>query len=347
MSIKWGVIGCGGIADRRTIPEGIIPAGNAELAAVMDVDEEKAKQIGQKYKAKVYLSEEGLVNDKDVEAVYIATPVYLHLKQATVAAGAGKHVLCEKPMSLTIQDCQDMIDVCQENKVKLGIGLMMRYHVYHLKAKEMIKQGLLGKITFCRAQLSCWYPDVEGDWAQDPELGGGGSLIDLGIHCIDVLEIIIGSKAKEVSCFTNTLVHSYAVEDTAVTVLRFDNGAEGVVDNCFNIPDASSKNRLEVYGTKGSVLAEGTIGQLPGGRMCAYLERGAKGYDAQQSRETGSVQEDIELAPVNMYQAEVERFSKCIEDDVTPSVSGEEGLWSQRVVSACYESARTGRSIGL
>ncbi len=346
MSVKWGVVGCGGIADRRTIPEGIMPAKNAELVAVMDVNEEKLKEASQKYNnVRSYLTEEELVSDKEVDVVYIATPVHLHSKQAALTARAGKHILCEKSMALTIKDCQEMIDVCKENKVKLGIGLMMRYHTYHLKAREMVEQGLLGKITFCRAQLSCWYPDIEGAWRQDPKSGGGGSLIDMGSHCLDVLEVIIGSKLNEVSCFTATLAHSYPVEDTAVAILRFENGAHGVVDNCFSIPDASSKNRLEIYGTKGSILAEGTIGQMPGGKMRAYLEKETKGYDEQQTRGTGPTEEEVKPEPVNMYRAEVEDFSRCIEEDLPPSVTGEDGLWTQKVTLACYESARTGHSV--
>jgi len=345
MSVRWGVIGCGGIAYRRTIPEGIIPAKNAELIAVMDVDEDKLKEVSQKYQVRAYSTEEELLNDKEIEAVYIATPVYLHAQQTILAARAGKHVLCEKALALTIKDCQNMINVCRKNKVKLGIGLMMRYHAYHCKAQEMVKKGLLGKIVFCRAQLSCWYPDIKGAWRQIPELGGGGSLIDMGSHGIDVLETIIGSKVKEVSCFIDTLAHHYPVEDTAVVILRFDNDALGVVDNCFSIPDASSQNRLEIYGTKGSILAEGTIGQSPGGQMWAYLEKETKGYDARQIREIISIRKEIKVVPVNMYQAEIEDFSRCIEEDLPPSVSGEDGLWNEKVILACYKSARTGKLV--
>ena len=346
MSVKWAVLGCGGIADRRTIPEGIIPAKNAELVAVMDVDRDRLAEVSKKYgNIRSYPTVEELLSDNEVEAVYIATPVHLHAKQTASFARAGKHILCEKAMALTIKDCRDMIDVCRENKVKLGIGLMMRYHAYHLKAREMVEQGILGKITFCRAQLSCWYPDIEGAWRQNPDLGGGGSLIDMGSHCIDVLETAIGSRVKEVSCFIGSLAHHYPVEDTAVTILRFDSGAQAVVDSCFSIPDASSKNRLEIYGTKGSILAEATIGQAPDGQMRAYLEKEVKGYDANQERESGSTQEEIKPAPVNTYQAEIEDFSRCIEEDIAPSISGEDGLWSQRVVLACYESARTGRLV--
>lgn len=345
MSVRWGVIGCGGIAYRRTIPEGIIPAKNAELIAVMDVDEDKLKEVSQKYHVRAYSTEEELLNDKEIEAVYIATPVYLHAQQTILAARAGKHVLCEKALALTIKDCQHMINVCRKNKVKLGIGLMMRYHAYHGKTQEMVKKGLLGKIVFCRAQLSCWYPDIKGAWRQIPELGGGGSLIDMGSHGIDVLETIIGSKVKEVSCFIDTLAHHYPVEDTAVVILRFDNDALGIVDNCFSIPDASSQNRLEIYGTKGSILAEGTIGQSPGGQMRAYLEKETKGYDARQIRKIISIRKEIKVVPVNMYQAEIEDFSRCIEEDLPSFVRGEDGLWNEKVILACYKSARTGKVV--
>ncbi len=344
MSIKWGVIGCGGIADRRTIPEGIIPAQNAELVAVMDADEEKAKGIGRKYKVRSYLKEEELLNDREVEAVYIATPVYLHSKQAALAARAGKHVLCEKSMALTVEECREMLSVCQENKVKLGLGFMMRFHAYHEKARELVREGSLGKLVLGRAQLSCWYPDIEGAWRQNPELCGGGSLIDMGSHCIDLLEFIFGSRVREVSCFTGTLVHGYPVEDSATVLLRFANGAQGVVDSCFSIPDVSSKNRLELYGTKGSILAEGTVGQGEAGEMTAYLEKGDKGYDARQAR-TSSTAEKLAPAPVNMYRAEIEHFSRCIQENKEPAISGEDGLWSQKVVLACYQSAREKRVV--
>ena len=345
MTIKWGVIGAGGIADRRTIPEGIIPAKNAELVAVMDVDEDKAKAVAQKYgNVKFYTREKELINDPDVEAVYIGTPTVFHYQQTCLAAEAKKHVLCEKPMAMNIQEAEQMIEACKKNRVKLGLGYMMRFHAYHLRAKEMVEQGQLGQMVMGRAQLSCWYPPIDGAWRQVPELGGGGSLVDLGSHCIDLLEMFMG-KVTEVSCFTNTLVHSYQTEDTALILLRFDNGAYGIVDNCFNIPDASSKNILEIYGTKGSILAKGTIGQMPGGEMMAYLEKETKGWAAQQERTETPGEEKITPQPINMYQAEIEHFSDCIEKDEQPVISGENGLWNLKTTLACYESAKTGKVV--
>jgi predicted dehydrogenase len=346
MAVKWGVIGCGGIAFRRTIPEGIMKAANSELAAVMDVNREMAEKAGAEFGAKVYTSEEDILRDKNVEAVYIATPAYLHKEQVIKAAEAGKHVLCEKPLALTLDDCESMISACRNNNVRLGVGFMMRFHSYHKKASEMIKAGLLGKMTFVRAQLSCWFPDMEGAWRQSEAKGGGGSLIDMGNHCIDVLEDIMESRVAEVSCFTGTVVHNYPVEDTAVTLLKFENGVLGVVDSCFSIPDASSKNRLELYGSGGSILAEGTIGQAPDGDMKAFLEE-SKGYDAGQSREVSDGGQVIKPEPVNTYQAEIEEMSTAVMEERETRISGEDGLWSQKVMLACYESAKTGRAVTL
>jgi len=346
MAVNWGVIGAGGIASRRTIPEGITKAKNARLVAVMDVDATRIKELGAKYKVRYYTEEDELIKDKEVQAVYIATPVNLHYSQVVKAANAGKHLLCEKPLALTLKECEEMIKTCKRNKVKLGLGFMMRFHAYHKKAKEMIKAGLLGKIVLGRAQLSCWYPEIKGAWRQDPKLGGGGSFIDMGNHCIDLLEFILDSRVKEVACFTDRLVQDYQVEDSATCILRFENGAQGIVDNFFNIPDNSSKNRLEIYGSKGSILAEGTIGQSASGEMTAYLEKEEKGYDAKQKRTTAT-SEKVEVEPVNMYKGEIGEFSDCIERDLEPTISGEDGLSSQRVVLACYKSARTGKVIRI
>lgn len=345
--VKWGVIGAGGIARRRTIPEGIAKAKNAELVAVMDIDEKITKDVADEYKVKAYTKEEELLDDKNVQAVYIATPVNLHCKQIIAAANKEKHILCEKSMAMTVEECEKMIKVCRDANVKLGLGYMMRFHTIHTKIKEMIQQGLLGRIVMARAQLSCWYPEIQGAWRQKKELGGGGSLIDMGIHCIDLLEFILDSKVAEVSCFTGNLIQKYEVEDTAIVMMRFENSAQGVVDNCFSIPDESSKNMLEIYGTNGSVLCKGTIGQGDGGEAISYIEEVGKQYGADQKREPVSSSKMINPKPINTYQAEIEHFSDCIINDTEPSISGEDGMWSQRVGLACYESASTGKVVKI
>ncbi len=162
MSVKWGVIGACGIADRRTIPEGIMPTENAQLVALMDIDEVRLKKVAEKYGGlKYYTKEDDLINDPDVEAIYIATPTYLHHPQVLKAARAGKHILCEKPMAMNLNQAEEMIRVCEENKVKFTLDYMMRYHSHHHKIKEFIDDGTLGTLVMGRAQLTCWYPPLE------------------------------------------------------------------------------------------------------------------------------------------------------------------------------------------
>lgn len=344
MKVSWGVWGSGGIARRRTIPEGIMKAGNAELCAVAGHNPDTVRAVAGEFGAKACLSEREFL-ESDCDAIYIATPVHVHLVQTQAAAEAGKHVFCEKPLALNVHEAQEMVSVCRANGVRLGTALMMRFHAQHQAARDLVAAGRLGKPVFARAQLSCWYPPIKGAWRQDPATGGGGSLMDLGAHCIDLLEMMFGAIAQ-VSCSVANLAHDYKSEDSAVVLVEFLNGARGVVDVLFSVPDAASRNRLELYGTKGCVLAEGTIGQGEIGVMTAYLETESKDYEAQQVRTSGETT-DINPTPVNMYRAEVEAFSQAILDNANPPVDGEAGLRLQRILSACYESARSGSAIPI
>lgn len=339
-TVKWGVIGSGGIARRRTIPEGMVPASNAELVAVYDVDAGVNESVAREYGARAAASLEELLA-AEVEAIYVATPAYRHYEQVIRCAAAGKHVLCEKPLGMTVAEAETMVAVMKQAGRLLGTAFMMRFLAQHQAARKLIEEGRLGKPVYGRAQLSCWYPPLPGAWRQDPALSGGGSLIDMGGHSIDLLEMFFGPVLK-VSCFVTNTVHAYATEDSAVALLWFAGGALGTVDACFSIPDQASKNRLELYGSLGSILAEGTIGQGSQGRMVAFLEESAAGYDARQAREAGR---GIEIAPppVNTYRAEIEEFSAAILEGRPCRVSGEDGLRSQKILAACYQSAREGR----
>ena len=141
-------------------------------------------------------------------------------------------------------------------------------------------------------------------------------------------------------------MQDYPAEDSALLSVKFANGALGMVDAFFSIPDNSSKNRLEIYGSRGSILAEGTIGQLPTGKAVAYLEKETKGYAAEQKREE-STAEEIKPSLINGYQREIEAFAEAIEKDSEPPISGEDGLWSQKAVLAAYKSAKTGKRIKI
>jgi predicted dehydrogenase len=342
--IKWGVIGSGGIAQRRTIPEGIMPAEHAGLVSVYDINQDVNQMVAARFGAKSAGSVAELL-ESGIDAVYVASPANQHYSQVLECAHSGKHVLCEKPLGMSVKEAEEMAEACAKNGVTLGIGLMMRFVSQHREALQLLKNGKLGVPVYGRAQLSCWYPPIPGAWRQDPETGGGGSLMDMGSHCIDLLEMFYG-PAKSVSCFINNTVHLYASEDSAVVSLFFVNGAMATVDTCFCIPDNSSKNKLELYGSKGSILAKGTIGQGPAGEMTAFLEQEDAGYDALQVRsaENGII---IQPLPVNTYEAEIEEFSLALLENREPANHFALGLRSQKVLEACYRSAKTGKTIEI
>ncbi|MCX6222666.1 MAG: Gfo/Idh/MocA family oxidoreductase [Bacteroidia bacterium] len=342
--IKWGVIGSGGIAQRRTIPEGIVLAEHANLVAVYDINAEVNYTVAKKFNAKAVQSIQELI-DADIDAVYIASPVNRHLEHAIACAKGKKHVFCEKPLGMTVEEAEKMIRICKQEGVLLGTALMMRFLAQHQAALKIIQEGKLGKLVYGRAQLSCWYPPIEGAWRQDPTVSGGGSLMDMGSHCIDLLEMFFG-KVKSVSCFINNTVHSYKSEDSSVVSLLFENGALATVDSCFSIPDNSSKNILELYGSKGSILAKDTIGQGAAGEMIAYLEDDDTGYDANQVR-TACEGVIINPTPVNTYLAEIEEFSCAILEKREPLNNAAIGLESQKILAACYLSAKTGKTVDV
>ncbi len=348
MATKWGVIGCGGIADRRTIPEGFVPSEQSQLVAVQDADASRAEAVRGRYGVpRAFTEATALLEDPEVEAVYIASPTNFHHAHVLAAARAGKHVLCEKPLALNVAEAEEMVAACREADVKLGVNFMMRFHGCHEYLRQVVASGAMGRPVLGKAELTCWYPPIPGAFRQDPSTGGGGALIDMGNHCIDLLEFILDQRVARVSCFTGNLVQGYASEDTAAVLLEFGGGAVGLVNALFNVPDAAAKNLLGLYGSGGGAWAFGTIGQDSAGEVHVTLEGQEGGYDAAQVRTGAAGEQTVVPEVVNMYRAHVDAMSKAIAAGAEPPVPGEVGLWSQRVVAACYESARTGRAVEL
>lgn len=335
--INMGVIGAGGIAYRRTIP-GILKAKNINLAAVMDVV--RIKEIAKEFNVpKAYVSEKDIVRDPDIDAVYIASPVYLHLQHIKLAAENGRHILCEKPVSATLREAKEAANICRKNKVFFQEGYMMKFHGAHGKIREIISEGKIGKIVYIRAQLSCWYPPIKGAWRQDPKRGGGGSLIDMATHLYDLLEFFMGEKIEFVSAISNNQVQGYKSEDSSTTLLGFKSGTHATVDCFFCIPDESTRTRLEIYGSQGSIFTEGTIGQSVGGKMEGIFGLGAGGYEAKQSKDVARKFRNINFRKINPYTAECEYFADCILKNKKPGINSmENALHIMDVTEKAYNS---------
>ena len=343
-TVNIGVVGAGGIAYRKTIP-GLLKAKNCRLVAVMDPV--GADRIGAELGVRSYTSELELLADPEVEAVYIASPVHCHLKHVKLAAAAGMHVLCEKPLAINVPQTQRAIDACRKAGVFLQEGYMMKFHGAHARIKQLIEQGRLGKIVSMRAQLSCWYPRIEGAWRQDPKLGGGGALIDMATHLYDLLEYFAGPVDRVVAT-VGTLVQNYKSDDASTTLLQFKSGAQATVDCFYCIPDEASRTRLEVYGSQGALLSEGTIGQGSGGKLEGTWGLGDAAYDAAQDKEAARKLQKVPFKAVNPYTAECAYFADSILNRRPPELNdSRNALRIATIADAAYRSARTKEVIKL
>ena len=338
--LSMGVIGAGGIARRRTIP-GMLKAENIRLAAVMNPSgaDEIAASFGV---GRAYTSHEDLLADPDVRAVYIASPVAFHGRQIEAAAEAGKHVLCEKPLTLTLEEAKRAAAACERRNVFLQEGYMMKFHGAHRAIGRYIGEGRLGRLVFLRAQLACWYPPMAGAWRQDPVSGGGGSLIDMATHLLDLIEYLAG-PIRRVAALTGNLVQEYRSEDAATLLLDLASGAHATVEAFFCIPDEASRTRLEFYGSRGALLSEGTVGQGSGGRLEGIFGLGEAGYEAGQNKEGTATFEPIEFPQVDPYQAQCEYFAQCVLEGRPPAINNaENALRILHLTERAYAAARTG-----
>lgn len=341
--VNFGVIGAGGIARRRTIP-GLLKAKNCRLVAVMDTVDPEG--VAAEFRVpRAYRTEAELLADPEVEAVYIASPVLCHAKQIQLAAEASKHILCEKPLTLNLKQAREAATVCRKHHVFLQEGYMMKFHGAHVKIKELIDTGRLGKIVYMRAQLSCWYPKIEGAWRQDPKKGGGGSLADMASHLYDLLEFF-GGPIRRITALTGNLVQDYRSEDASTTLLELQSGAQASADCFFCIPDEASRTRLEIYGSRGAVLAEGTIGQSTGGKVEGILDLGAGGYEAKQSKDVVRKFERIAFPAINPYTAECSYFADCILRNEPPTTNdSKSAVRNMARIEQAYAAAKGSRIV--
>lgn len=335
--LRWGVIGAGGIADRRTIP-GMMLAQNAELVAVMEINADFAEQLRAKWNAKrAYTTTDALLADPEIDAVYIASPVVLHAEQAMAAADAGKHILLEKPLAMTSEEGWKVIEYCNSKNVKIAAGFMMRFGSHVQNMKKAIADGKIGKVVSGYSQFTCWYPEMAGNWRQTKKHSGGGALMDMGVHCIDLMQYITGSKVTEVAAFHGNLTFHYEVEDSSMVMLRLENGCQCVVQSNFNIPDDASMWRVEFFGDQGRLIGSNVIGQIDGGNLNALFCGEVGGYDAtQNTNEQKGVDVDAEFG--NMYTREIESFGNSILNNLPLEVPAEDAVRVQEIIEAAYRS---------
>lgn len=253
--VRVGIVGAGNIARRYHI-RGYLTSGQAELLAVTDAVPEVAAQAAEQYGIpRVYKDYTELLADPDIDAISICVPNRFHAPITIAAAEAGKHVLVEKPISLNLQEAYAMREAAKKNNTIVMVEYPMRFDSGYRKAKQIIDEGHLGQIVLVKGTWCHGGPEMytKGTWFFSKELAGGGALIDLAVHKIDVIRWLVGD-IEEVTGFHSTLTKSIEVEDNGVMALRFKNGVLGLIDASWSV--RSVQVRTEIYGTKGRLVIQ-------------------------------------------------------------------------------------------
>lgn len=327
--IGWGIVGYGWVARDYAAPA-ILAAGH-ELRAVCDpTAEARAVARASHPRAALHAELEPMLADPAVEAIYVATPNHLHRAAVEAIAAAGKAVLCEKPMAATLADAEAMAAAVRRAGILYGTAFDQRHHPAHAAIRTAISAGLVGLPTAIRIVYACWLGPAwtvtgEGDnWRADPARAGGGALMDLAPHGLDLAGYLLGEPVETVSALTQRRVQDYAVDDGALLIGRTAGGVLLQMHVAYNCPDALPRRRLEVLGAAGRILAEDTMGQDAGGRVTCTDAAGA-------SRPLPVP--DAEASP---FMRQMEAFSQALVSGDHRGFSAARDLHTMRLLHRAY-----------
>ena len=331
--INWGLVGAGAISSKR-VGSALMEAENSQMLAVCDVVEESANKLaGRFHVPQVFTSLDQLLAAPEINAVYLATPVFLHASQAIKALQAGKHVLVEKPMALSVSEAEAMVKVSRETGLTLATAYYRRFFPTVKRVQELLEDGSIGQVTTIVSVYHTWYDPAEGlpgSWRTMKAKAGGGVLWDMGSHRFDLLTGLFGMPTQ-VWAACETQVHRYEVEDAATVYLKLGNGAQ-----CASTWQWNSKtwvDHLSIIGTLGKVVLE----PVDSPNLTLYI-----GKDRSQER----FDETIPL-PDNVHQPMIQNFIDSVLQGIDPLEVGEEGLKINRVLEAIDQSADSGCTIQL
>jgi predicted dehydrogenase len=251
---NFGIIGAGLIADFHAKAIQSLP--NARLAGICGTNDKKVKSLSEKYNCRSFSGSEELLSSPDIDIITIATPSGAHMEPIILAASHGKHVICEKPLEISLDRIDRMIEAHDKAGTRLGGIFNYRFHDSLSYVKEAVDSGRFGKITCASVYVPWWRAEsyYKSSWHGTRKLDGGGALMNQAIHMIDILQYLMG-PVESLQAYTATLAHEIEVEDTAVAVLRFRSGTLGVIQGMTSSFPGQFR-RLEITGTKGTVIQE-------------------------------------------------------------------------------------------
>lgn len=337
----FGIIGGGMIANFHAAAIQAMEGG--QLGAIYTRNPKKSAALGKKYHCKSYHELGALLDDPDIDIVTIATPSGAHLEPALAAAKKGKHIICEKPLEVSPQRIDEMIRVCKQNGVLLAGIFNRRFNpaVQHLKAA--VEQGRFGRLTLCDAYVK-WYRTQEyydsGAWRGTWALDGGGALMNQSIHTIDQL-IYLAGEVKRLSASVDCLIHEgIEVEDTAVAILEFENGARGVIEGATSCWSSSGHPaEIHLCGSQGSVFMADDSFRVWDFKEADETDEYVRNNLMKESN-TGLGANDPGAINFEGHRLNFEDVVQAIEGGRDPLVTGAEALKAVRVIAAIYQSAQ-------
>jgi 1,5-anhydro-D-fructose reductase (1,5-anhydro-D-mannitol-forming) len=308
-NLNWLVVGIGDITTRRVIPA-IQAEPRSNLYGVVSRDRAK----GARYSDRVWTDLAEALRDQAIDAVYVATPVFLHAPQSIAALQAGKHVLCEKPVAMNYPEAVRMVNVAKESGKTLGIAYYRRMYPKLQRARQLLEQGAIGRPVLAEINCHDWFQTKDGhrSWLVDPQQSGGGPLYDIASHRIDVLNFLFGKPAR-VSGHLSNLVRGLAVEDSATVMIDYENGVRGIVDVRWH--SHAPRDEFRIIGLDGEMI----LTPLSGPTL----------------RYPGAT-EDLPAHP-NLHYPCVENFVAAVLDGARLYASGESSIWTDWVTERAQE----------
>lgn len=317
--IRWGVLSTANIGRTQVIPA-IFRAENAEMSAISSRGDRvyaAARELGI---PKAYESYEALLDDPEIDAVYIPLPNNLHKEWVIKAAEKGKHVLCEKPAALSAQEAKEMIEACEANGVKFMEAFMYQLHPQHARVKEIISSGEIGEVKLIKSSHSFYLNNREGDIRMDKTMGGG-SIYDVGSYCVQVIRHLTDSEPVKVQAIAE-LDEATGIDLTSTVYMKMDNGVKAMFDCSF---DMINRNEYEVIGTEGKIKVPFAFRpDINGGIGKVIIQN------------NGMTREEKIYGDI--YRMEIEQFSRAILDGGEPVITTESTLKNMAVLDKCYES---------
>ncbi len=335
MTIRWGLIGASTIAKQWVI-DAIRAQGEGErggeVVAVMSSSAERAKSYAAENGiARHYDCVEAIVADGQIDAIYISTTNELHRDQTLAAAGAGKHVLCEKPLALNLADARAMVAACTAAGVVMGTNHHLRNAASHRAMRAAIAAGRIGTPLAARVFHAVYLPENLQGWRITRADAGGGVILDITVHDADTLRFVLADDPVEAVALSQSGgLASPGLEDGVMAAIRFKSGLIAQTHDGFTLPHAGTG--FEVHGTEGSLIARDVMTQRAIGTV---------------TLRTAGGEEALPLDHENLYARAIRNFHAAIAGQGAPSASGADGIWSLATALAVLESARTGKAVKI